>query len=324
MVTTDSSVIGSEQAYLDRLQDVTVQPVFIVGPHRSGTTLLYRVLEATGRFNAVTLFHILNRHRLLQLHFGGRLKAAWEELDRDFEARGVKGEDQNSAKVSPDILEEYCYSFDYQGRRPILDEKNLPGFRQFCQKLQLLQEPGRPLLLKNPFDTPNFLPMQRMLPQARFVFIYRHPAAVINSQMRMLRYEFEKRREYEAILIPRFERLYRSPMKLALARFIYSERFPLLFQQVSRNVSRSFDYVTENIDKLGPAAMGVTYTELCQNTNPVVRRILDFLGLDPELSRDFSTMVRSREAPLLPEVQHHYAWIEKRNAAYLRRFQPRS
>lgn len=319
-MTTEAPLTGSERDYLDRLEGTDVRPVFITGPHRSGTTLLYRVLAATNCFNATSLFHILNRQRLLELHFTGKLPQAREDLDRFFQSKGVKGAEMNSATIGPDILEEYCYAFDYQGRQPVLDEKNLPGFQLFCKKVQFLQDPSRPLLLKNPWDANNFLRIRKMFPEAMFVFIYRDPAAVINSQMRLLRYTFEKRREYFAILIPRYDRLYRSPLQLALARFFYSDRFPFLLEQVSRNVSRNCDYILENVDKLGSAAIGVTYSELCQNTNQVVHRVLEFLGEQERTPQDYSGLIRTTEPALLPEVQNHLSWIEKRNSAYRKRF----
>ena len=34
----------SDETYLHQIQGVDFRPVFIIGPHRSGTTLLYRVL----------------------------------------------------------------------------------------------------------------------------------------------------------------------------------------------------------------------------------------------------------------------------------------
>jgi len=319
-MTTQAQLMGSEQDFLNRVEDVNFRPIFITGPHRSGTTLLYRVLAASGSFNVTSVFHILNRQRLLQLHFTGQEQQARVELDRLFESRGVKGTELNMGAIDPDFLEEYCYAFDYPGRRPVLDEKNLPGFQLFCKKVQVVQDPARDLLLKNPFDAANFLRIREMFPQARFVFIYRHPAAVIDSQIRLLRYTFAERREYFAILMPRYNDLYNSPFKLALARFFYSGRFPFLLQQVSRNLSRACDYILENVDKLGSVAIGVTYPELCRDTNQVVRRVHEFLGVQEKTPQDYSKLIRTREPVLLPEVQDHLPWIEKRNAAYLKRF----
>jgi hypothetical protein len=230
----------------------------------------------------------------------------------------MMGKEQNSETMGPDLLEEYCFAFDHVGRRPILDDTTLPAFMRFCRKLQVIQDPSRPLLLKNPFDTPNFLYIHEKCPHARYIFIYRHPADIINSNVRMLRSMFRARDEYVALTVPRYDRLCRNPAKMALARAIYSERLPILVRQVSNYVSRSCQYMADHREKLGAAAMGITYTEMCNQPNEVVHRVLDFLGLQEKVPQDYSRLIRLREPSLLPEVQRNLPDIERRNAAYLR------
>ena len=309
-----------DELYLDRLKGVSFQPVFIIGPHRSGTTILYRVLGQTGCFNLTTAYHIVYRGHLLELRFTGKEQAAREEMTQTFADKGLLGGEHNSAPISPDIPEEYCFALAHQGRRILVDEANLESFNTFCKKLQVLQDPARPLLLKNPYDTLNFLYLHQMFPRARFVFIYRHPVDVVNSQMRLLRVMFEKKSEYHALIMERYRRLTVSPARMAAVRFIYSERFPFLVRQVSHYVSRNFDYMMENMGRLGNAAMGVTYPELCGTPAPTVRRILDFLGLQEQQGQDYSKLIRSREPAILPDVEKHRGWIEKRNEVYCRRF----
>ena len=120
-MVTDTSPIVTDRSldvpYLRRLDGVEVRPVFIIGPHRSGTTLLHRILADTGYFNVVTVHHILNRHRLLQLHFTGQDQMAREELNRLFESKGIPQESMNFRVLNADVIEEYCYAFDHQGCR---------------------------------------------------------------------------------------------------------------------------------------------------------------------------------------------------------------
>jgi hypothetical protein len=291
-----------------------------MGPHRSGTTILCRILAATGCFNTSTAYHILNRDRLLELYFTGQEQAAKEALKRLFVSRGMYGVEYNSMRLGPDSIEEYGFALDYQGRRPLLDRRNLRGFDEFCRKLQLIQDPGRPLLLKNPYDTLNFIQIHQVFPAARFIFIYRHPVDVINSQTRLLRSFFRERDEYHFLLHNRYRRMYQRPIQLALARMIYSERLGLFVRQVSHYVSSNFDYILEHVDDLGETAIGLTYQELCRRPNTVVQRVLAFLGETERTPRDYSDMIQTRTSPILPEVERHRAWIGKRNAAYWRRF----
>jgi hypothetical protein len=308
-----------DQPYLEKLKGVEVRPVFIIAPHRSGTTLLYRILVEGGSFNAVTVHHILNRHRLLQLHFTNQDQAARQELNRIFESKGIQGESMNSREFSGDVLEEYCYAFDRQGRRPRLAPDNAEEFKLFAKKLQVIQDFSRPLLLKNPYDGVGFLYLAEVFPDARFIFIYRNPVDVINSKIRLNRLLLSKKFEYHAMVVQDYAELFEKPMKLAMARLVFSSKLPLMTELVYRDVSRSCDYVLENVGKLGEKAMGVTYPDLCSNPTQVVERVLEFLKL-PASGRDYSNMIRKREPDILPEVEQRRSRIEKRNAGYREAF----
>ena len=321
-VTLMTSVSDTlDDPYLDRLATVHFQPVFIIGPHRSGSTILYKVLMDTGCFGVTTLYHVVNHSRLLKLHFEGQEQKARAELIQFFESRGVLDRQFDHVDISPDIPEEYCYALECRGRRPMLKPSNMKSFTDFCKKVQLLQDPGRPLLLKNPFDTTNFLYIRRIFPEARFVFIHRNPADVISSQIKAIRSMLKHKNEYLALVVGRYRRIYESPIKLALARFICSERLPILFQQVFRNISCNCDYVLQNVGCLGGnTATGLSYPELCKSPTLTARRILEFLGLQEKTHRDYSSLIKPRRARLAPEVKKRLDLIKKRNIAYCRMF----
>ena len=309
-----------DQPYLERLNGIEVRPVFIVAPHRSGTTLLYRTLAESGSFNIVTVNHLVNRHRLLHLYFTGQYEMAREELNRYFESKGVPAESQNSRQFNADTLEEYCYAFDRQPHAPRLSPDNAESFRVFCKKLQVIQDPSRCLLLKNPFDGIGFLYIPQVFPEARFVFIYRNPVHVVSSRIRLNRLLLGRKFEYHATFLQEYARLFANPVKLALARLVFSEKLPLMTELVLRDVSRHCDYVRENWAKLGDRAIGVTYPELCHEPTRTVHRIMDFLGVAEKNPRDYSFMIRKREPEILPEVERRRKRILRRNAAYCREF----
>jgi len=309
----------NDQPYLEALKGVEVRPVFIIAPHRSGTTLLYRILVETGNFNAVTVHHILNRRRLLQLHFTGQDQAAREELNRLFESKGIRNESMNSREFGADVLEEYGYALDRQGRRPRLAPENIEEFKLFAKKLQVIQDPSRLLLLKNPHDGIGFMYLAEVFPEARFIFIYRNPVDVINSKIRLNWLLLSKKFEYHATVVQDYAKLFEQPLKLAMARLVFSRRLPLMTELVFRDVSRNCDYVRDNVGKLGQKVLGVTYRELCADPTQVVRRVLDFLKLPPS-DKDYSDMIRKREPDILPEVERRRRRIEKRNAGYREAF----
>jgi hypothetical protein len=310
----------SDETYLTQIRGLDFRPVFIIGPHRSGTTLLYRVLTETGSFNTTSTYHIVNRHRLLALRATGQEQAARDELDRWFVEKGLRGKEHNSAPITPDLPEEYCFALEHQGKRIIVDRDNLSSFNLFCRKVQLVQDPSRPLLLKNPYDTLNFLYLRDHVPNARFIFIYRHPVDVVNSQIRLLRQMIHEKSEYHALMFHRLRALYKNPVKLALARMVYSKHLPLMVMQTSHYVSRNCDYILDNVDKLGDAAMGLSYPDLCGDTNRQIGRILNFLNLEERTPRDYSQIIRTREPAVLPELRSRREWLNKRNEAYCKRF----
>ncbi len=310
---------SGDSAYSDR-EIADFKPVFIIGPHRSGTTILYKLLMETGCFNVTTAFHVINHRQLANIHAEGREKQARDELERLFTAKGLNDREFDSMKITPDIPEEYAYALEFQGRTPMLTAKNRKSFTKFCNTVSRMQDPAKPLLLKNPFDVVNFLEIYSMFPHARFVFIYRNPADVINSQMKLMQTILKNRNEYVALVSEDYRTTVNNPAKLALTRLICSGYLPFLFRTIFKNVAAASDYTLQNIGYLGNAKTGLAYPELCREPAKTARRVLDFLCLSEELPRDYASLIQPRERNLLAQVAKKLPVIEKRNKEYCRTF----
>jgi LPS sulfotransferase NodH len=302
------------------VNDPGFRPVFLQGHHRSGTTILYKVLAETGLFNVTTVYHVVNRERLAAIHAARGEAAARADLQRLFESRGLEDREFDSVPIGPDLPEEYAYALRYQGRRPRLDDRNLDSFFEFCRDVTAIQDPARPLLLKNPFDVDNFVYMRRVLPGAQFVYIHRNPVDVINSQVRTIRSLLDRKNEYVALVHARYRALFEQPLKLAAARAMYSGRLPVLVAQVSRSVARINDYFLRHGAELGDRGLDLTYEELCAEPGRTMARILDFVGVRDGSARDYAALIKPRDAALLPEVARRRERIRARNAEYCRRF----
>jgi hypothetical protein len=302
------------------MSDDGFRPVFILGHHRSGTTILYKLLAETTLFNVTTAYHVLNRDRLLQLHSAGEEPRAREDLSRRFEALGLLDREFDSIKITPDIPEEYAYALDHQGPRPRLSPRNLDGFLRFCRAVAATQDPDRPLLLKNPFDTDNFLYIREVLPRAVFVHIHRDPVDVVASQVRVARSILGKKNEYVALVVEQYRRLYDRPLKLALTRFLCSERFPLLVNDMARNVARVNDHVLRHGGEVRDRCFHLTYAELCAAPARTISAILAFLGWRDVPERNYSGLVQPRRSEPLPEVEARRDRMRARNAEYCHRF----
>lgn len=78
-----------DQPYLDEIKDIDIQPIFILGDHRSGTTLLYQTLAATQCFNVVKAYHVIKYDEILHNHHNQLEKEKLQELQIEFERLGI-------------------------------------------------------------------------------------------------------------------------------------------------------------------------------------------------------------------------------------------
>lgn len=309
-----------DQTYIDQIAAAPVRPVFIMGPHRSGTTILYRLLAETGRFNVTTAYHVLHRDRLLSLHFEGKEQEARQELEQYFRGKGLENRTFDSMPISANIPEEYCYALDPQGPRPRITAETLPSFMLFLRKVQQVQSPDRPTLLKNPFDAGNYEYIRQVVPNARFLVIHRNPVDVISSQVHAVRSLLESRNEYVATVVERYRKAYDRRWPIRLGRLAYSPRLPFLARQVERTVVGVADALLEQLRTPRPDVTQTTYPELCARPNETVRRILAALEVDAGGLKDLGSLVSPRKSTLTPDVAPREARIRKRTAEYCNTF----
>ena len=71
-----------ENKYLDRLDNVSFQPIFVLGFHRSGTSILYKVLESTKCFNIITAYHVIKYDQLLYNRMENKEEIIKQELNK--------------------------------------------------------------------------------------------------------------------------------------------------------------------------------------------------------------------------------------------------
>jgi len=54
-----------DDQYRHKIKNLSYKPVFILGLHRSGTSILYKMLQSTGEFNTLTAYDVVYYNRLL-------------------------------------------------------------------------------------------------------------------------------------------------------------------------------------------------------------------------------------------------------------------
>jgi hypothetical protein len=292
-----------DNAYLHLLDDVRFQPVFILGDHRSGTTLLYRLLSETGSFNFVTAYHLIRENQLLFHHINGTTTRAKEELDRQFLTLGITDRIIDGVRVTSELPEEYGFNLEGEKYRPQLKPSNLPGFLRLCKKIQFTSEPERPLLLKNPWDYLNFAYVKSALPAARFVFIHRNPIHIMNSQLHATRSLLAEKNPYAALLADWYTELFNRPLRLRIARLLFSPRLGLGARAVTRHIKRATTYFLNHAASLPDGDhISIRYEDLCADPREQIEGILGFLGLEARAPLAYESYIETRTVRLLPEV----------------------
>jgi Sulfotransferase family len=287
--------LAPDRAHLGRLDGVRFRPVFIMGNARSGTSILYRLLAMTGRFNYVTAYHLINHDELIANHLDGGTEAARQRLADRFRELGVAGTRFDGVEISPDFPEEYGFRL---GRRQQVSPRTLPRFLELCRKVQLVSASDRQLLLKNPWDSRRFLYLKAVLPESRFIFIHRNPADVVASMLEGMRSLLRARNAYHALLAGFYDRLMESPVRRSLARALFSSRFGLGTRVVGWEVTRTARYFVDHVRDLADGDyLSVRYEDLCRHPEAVIHRILAFLGLPDNSELRYQDFIRVRERP---------------------------
>jgi hypothetical protein len=252
-------------------------PVFILGLHRSGTTLLYQLLGATGFFNIVTARHVAFFDDLVRPH-RDRLELERRVVER-FAALGQTDRRVDAVPVGPDAPEEYGFLLErLTGSRRFL-RSSLASFSLICDTIGRDAGTVRPALLKNPWDFDRIDVIQELVPEARFVFIHRNPFHVLSSTLRMALLAAERPDGYMLMLSESYRTLCESEFLWRVVRRLGSDAPGLLADGIIRDVARrarGFMRCTVRGDL--HRFPQIRYEALCEDPNGVIRTALDRLG----------------------------------------------
>ena len=291
------------------------EPVFIIGDHRSGTTVLYQVLAGTGAFNIVTAYHVIRDADFVSNFTAGREEAARGELAAEFARLGLTDRGIDGVPVTPDLPEEYGFVID-KSPRPSLRPATLPALVDLCRRIRLTGG-DKPVLLKNPWDVLGFAFVKRSFPRARLIFVHRHPISVMNSQLAATRSLLAARNEYAAMLSPWYRKLFEHPLELRVARAMNGWLGPRI---VGRHVVKATRYYLDHIESVPRSDyVEVRYEDLCAEPEATLRRVLGFLGIEAPPGRGPADLVRPRQPAILREILDRYRHIRSAMASYCRR-----
>jgi hypothetical protein len=292
------AAVPPDAPYLPRISSVEFRPVFILGEERSGTTILYKLLGLSESFNVVTLYHVLCYDEILANHVAGTQAEAKQRLNDFLASRGLSKRLVDNVPVNADLPEEYRFFFPLARLRQTLCPATRQFFEEGSRKVQFAGCAERPLLLKNPADTANFLNIHRLYSQSKFVFIDRHPIDRLNSKMSMVRNCLDERNPYVELMFPPLAWVNKSWWTNRLARLIVSQRsLARSSRQVRRNVRRL-------LPQLPPETyLRLRYEDLCREPQKCMQSIFDFLAAPPQVQIDYAKMIDRRPRRWLPEIE---------------------
>jgi hypothetical protein len=310
----------ADSRHVDVLTNVSFRPVFIIGDHRSGTTLLHRLLAETGCFNFVSAYHVIRYREILTNHFEGKEEAARRQVMNDFLELGVKDRIIDNVPVTPDLPVEYGFilSAATGTRRPRITRETLPTFLELCRKIQVISGPAKPLLLKNPWDVLNFAEIKARFPDSRFVFIHRHPFFILTSQLRAIRSMLAAKNNFAAMIAPWYAQLFDQPLRLFAARFLDAPPFRIWERLLGVHAVRVAEYFLRNIGSLPKTDyVSLKYEDLCRQPDDAMGGILQFAGVNPAARTSYRDLIEPRPPKVMAEVRRLYRRIRPKIQGYL-------
>ena len=196
---------GEDNKYLVSLDNVPVNPIFIMGLHRSGTTFLYDSISRCFPVANLTLYDIFYYHRLLKNHAEGKDANDRTHLNRVFRSLGITDRRLDSVWVEDSTVEEYGWLLRNESYHISIHETNKDYFAEICQKLLVLNPDAQSVLMKNPWDTGNAKQILEWFPNARFIYITRDPIFILNSQMNAFLTLITGSQPFQTMLIDNFK-----------------------------------------------------------------------------------------------------------------------
>lgn len=295
-----TSRVNADQPYLGTIRDVTFQPVFLLGLHRSGTSLLYKLLAETRGFNVVTAYHLIHYDELMHNRVSGREPVVKEHLNRQLYEHGQHTRQLDTLRVSADFPEEYSFALARRTLYRHLSARNLPLLRELAGKIQFLSGPDKPLLLKNPFDFANFLYLKRTFPHAKFLFIHRHPLRVISSAVRAMEVLLERPNVYTSLLSAVYRRFWQYPHLTRMVKTVFRPDSARTVLLLTCHAARALAYYRTHIGAL-PATDYVTvrYEDLCASPQQHIATLLEALACDASLPYPVYTDIAPRAVALI-------------------------
>jgi len=309
-----------DMQYIKKIENIEFQPVFILGLHRSGTSILYKMINSTQCFNPVTAYHLIKYDQLLYNHINKKEETAKKELTCFIKKQGQVDRGIDRLKLNADFAEEYGFLLGKKTTQMYITPKNCSLFIELAKKIQFISEGNKPILLKNPYDLLNFLYIKKVFPNAKFIFMHRNPFKTLSSLNKAIKYLFKSRNPYTTLLFKNYKIIFDNPLLLYFARFIFSDFSPFGLIYLTMFSSRSIKYYMKNVQKLSKKDyVAIKYEQLCSSPEETMEKILKFLEIK-KTNIDFIQFIKPRKTNLDKSVINLQNFIHFNMKEYFARF----
>jgi len=292
---------GSKPEWAEpELESALENPVFILGLHRSGTTLLYEMLAASGCFNIITARHVICFD---ELRNGSVDRERSRSRFRERFARlGLSNRGVDIVDVGPDTPEEYGFILDNLHAGMSITKRHFHVFRSICEVIQSDYGCDQPLLLKNPWDFDHGRLIKTLIPDARIVYIHRNPFHVLSSLYRVVVTATTRRDAYLSMLSDRYASLAGSEFPWRAVQRLGAAKGGLLARGLIHQAARSASGYLKNV-RTSPAGgrIDVRYETLCRQPHETMAAIIEFLGVNGE-QVDYRAMIGTHTSQVVPEI----------------------
>jgi len=310
---------NSDDSHLWKLGSLPDRLIFLLGPHRSGTTYLHQALVDTGAFDYISYYDLVEFDRLIINQESGRREAVIQSLGEEMENFGpTRGIDH--MPIHPLHAEEYGFLLEKRyndlQQTSHISNTNFEPLKTLCRKKRFLSPEQKPLILKNPIDFyDGFIRISEHFPTAQFLFIHRHPLTVFNSHVLFWRNLIQSKNPWLAKIDRSYDAVFDSPQLLqAIHLSTLSPRgLRLLFDKLCN----AYDFYINHIQLLASdRVVSLRYENLCKTPLDVLRRIIHTLDL-PIGEGCFENRPSPRKMAILPEVERVYRANAERIGPYL-------
>jgi hypothetical protein len=306
-----------DDEYIKQISDISYKPVFILGLHRSGTSILYKMLHSTDYFNGLTAYDVVYYNRLLYNKKHGLEEEFKQRFNNLIKKTGQQNRDIDKIKMNADFAIEYSFLLGPPYLFQRINKKNIDLFDMVCKKIQLVKSEKNRLLLKNPWDFPNFLSIKEKIPQSKFIFIHRHPLDIMNSSMNALRVIINKETVYSEIFSPFAKKIDENPLLQWVLQSLLIPQLPVGLSLLTENRVRYTKKFLTDIKKLDKKSfINIKYEDLCTHTSATMKKVFNHLQLESVDSKQFEDFIQPRNLSYSPEIYHMKPYILNRFKKY--------